>query len=346
MSYQREFEKKLNVALIGAGSHAYRNLLPALNFLPVRLRAVCDINTELAEKTAQQYGAKSYGDTKELFSHEDLDAVMICVSPQLHPELTCEALDAGLNVWMEKPPAMRAFEVEEMLRQRKDRVVMVGFKKIFMPATRKVMEILSHEEYLPLKSILGEFGLNIPDKGEEVLRERQMNGWAGGACHPLSMMLAIGGQVEAVMTHRSKHGGAVCLFAYESGAVGNLHVSDSHMSQPLERFEFFGNGCRVAIDNGKRVTFKKGIPFSYGAGTTFAPEGLDSGATVWEPQNSLATLETKMLFTQGFYNELKCFFDCVMSGEQPTEGSLEFALDLMKVYEATLISEDNWVKLT
>jgi len=346
MSYQRDFEQKLNVGLIGAGSHAYRNLLPVLNFLPVNLRAVCDIEFERANKTAEQYAANSYRSTEELFKHEELDAVMICVSPRLHPELTCEALDAGHHVWMEKPPAMQASEIEEMILHRKDRVVMVGLKKIFMPATRKVMEIFSLEEHLPLKSILGEFGLNIPDNGKEALRERQMNGWAGGACHPLSVMLAVGGLVTAVTTHRSRHGGAVCVFEYESGAIGNLHVTDSAMTQPLERYEFFGNGCRAAIDDSKRVTFQRGIPFSYGSGTTFAPEGFDHGAIVWEPQNALASLESKMLFTQGFYNELKYFCDCVMNGQQATEGSLEFALDLMKVYEATLLSEGGRVSIS
>ena len=34
MSYQREFEERLNVAVVGVGSHGYRNVLPTLTFLP------------------------------------------------------------------------------------------------------------------------------------------------------------------------------------------------------------------------------------------------------------------------------------------------------------------------
>ena len=41
--------------------------------------------------------------------------VFLCVSPFLHPELTCEALDFGIHVWMEKPAAVRASEVETMI---------------------------------------------------------------------------------------------------------------------------------------------------------------------------------------------------------------------------------------
>ena len=55
MSYQREFENRLNVALVGVGSHAYRNILPTLHYVPVRLKALCDLNFDLAKKTAEEY---------------------------------------------------------------------------------------------------------------------------------------------------------------------------------------------------------------------------------------------------------------------------------------------------
>ncbi len=99
MSYQREFEKKLSVAIVGVGSHAYRNILPIMTYLPVSLRAVCDINLERAQITAAQYGAKAvYENTGEMYQKEELDAVFLCVSAQLHPQLACEAFDAGLHV--------------------------------------------------------------------------------------------------------------------------------------------------------------------------------------------------------------------------------------------------------
>jgi predicted dehydrogenase len=56
MSYQRDYSKRLRVGIVGVGSHCYRNLLPALNFLPVELVAVCDTNLDVAKKTAAQYG--------------------------------------------------------------------------------------------------------------------------------------------------------------------------------------------------------------------------------------------------------------------------------------------------
>jgi hypothetical protein len=102
----------------------------------------------------------------------------------------------------------------------------------------------------------------------------------------------------------------------------------------------------VVIDNSLRVTIQRGIPLKYGQTTSYIPEGIDSVAVVWEPQNCLATLENKALFTQGIYNEMRYFCDQVMSGQPADKGSLEFALEIMKVYEAGLLSNGNRVDIT
>jgi len=347
VSYQREFEKKLDVAIVGVGSHAYRNILPIMTYLPVTLHAICDINLERAQATAAQYGAKAvYKNSGEMYQNEKLDAVFLCVSAQLHPQLTCEALDAGLHVWLEKPPAMLASEVEEMIRHQKDRGAVVGFKKAFMPSTQKVIEIFSTEGYGPLKSILAVYGMAIPENGAKVLRERKFTNWLANGCHPLSLMVAVGGPVSAVTVHRSADGGGVCILEFENGAIGNFHLANGgNGSQPLEQYSFFGNGCHATIDNSLRVTLQRGIPFQYGKTVSYVPEGFDSGAMVWEPQNCSATLENRASFTQGMYGEMRYFCDQILAGEPAVKGSLEFALEIMKVYEAALLSNGSRISV-
>src|SRR5690606_38933294 len=58
MSYQRDFERRIRIGLVGAGKHAYRNLLPALHYLPVTLTAICDLDLERAQSAAREYGVK------------------------------------------------------------------------------------------------------------------------------------------------------------------------------------------------------------------------------------------------------------------------------------------------
>ena len=348
MTYQRDFERRLKVGMVGVGSHAYRNLLPAMNYLPVSLQAVCDRNGKLAEATAAQYGARAwYESTADMYRQERLDAVFLCVSPLLHPQLTCEALDAGLNVWLEKAPAMRAAQVEEMIRHRKGRVVVVGFKKAFMPATRKAIEIFSDPAYAPLRSMLAEYPMTIPEDGEAVLREGRYTDWLRNGCHPLSLCIAVGGKVSAVTVHRSAHGGGACVLEFASGAIGNFHMAEGRNNgRPMERYSFYGDACHLVLDNGGiRVTLHRGIPFQYGKNTTHVPEGIDSGAIVWEPQNREGTLENKALFTQGIYQEMLYFCNQVLAGKPAEKGSLEFTLDVMRVYEAALMSRGRRVEI-
>jgi len=159
-----------------------------------------------------------------MYEKEDLDAVIISVSPQQHPDRVCEALAHGLHLFLEKPPAMRVAEVERMLAQRKDHVV-VGFKKVFMTAAQKAYELIGSAHYGHLKSILTMYPISIPENGEEILARRTFTNWLGNGCHPLSLMMAAGGKVAAVTTHRSGEGFGSVILEYESGIIGNLHLA-------------------------------------------------------------------------------------------------------------------------
>lgn len=239
---------------------------------------------------------------------------------------------------------MRASQVEQMIRHRGDRVAVVGFRKAFMPAADKVRELLAMRQYQPLHTILAEYAMTVPVNGQEVIAAADGPGgftnWLGNGCHPLSLMMAIGGPVSAVTVHRAAGGGVACILEFAGGAVGNLHLGHGGiLHQPAERYTFFAHGCRIVIDNCSRVALQRGIPFEYGRTTTFAPEGLDHGAVVWEAQSSLATLENKAVFIQGIYAEMRYFCDCVLAGRPAETGSLECALELMKVYEAALLSD-------
>ncbi|RKU30814.1 gfo/Idh/MocA family oxidoreductase [Candidatus Poribacteria bacterium] len=348
MSYQRDFENRLNVAVVGVGSHGYRNVLPTMTFLPVKLQAFCDANIDRAKVTAQQYGVKAcYDNMTEMIQSEDLDAIFLCVPPRLHPELTCEALEAGLHVWLEKPPGMFVSEIEEMIHYRKEKVVVVGFKKAFMPATEKIVEIFQTDEYGPLRTMLGVYPMTIPSNGEKIIREGEHTNWLQNGVHPLSLLLAVGGKVSSVTVHRSVRGGGVCIIEFVSGILANFHLADgARHGQPSELYQFFGNGCHAEIINGTKVKLQRGMDYDYSGSTSFLNEGFDSGAIVWEPQFSLGTLENKGLFIQGFYQEMRYFCNCILEGKRAEKGSLEFALEVMKVYEAGLRSEGDKVSIS
>ena len=253
MSYQREFERRLNVGVVGVGSHAYRNILPTLHFLPVRLVALCDLNLDLARRTAAEYGvAACYTRAADMYRNENLDAVFLCVSARHHPQLACEALDAGMHLWMEKPPSINPAQVQTMIEHRGDRVVVVGFKKAFLPATRKVIEIMARADAGPLEGMTAEYRLRLPEEGAAVLSDPGLRNPFGDACHPLALMLAVGGEVAAVTMHATPSRVGACILEFASGAVGTFNVVSAR-TMPQERYAFWGK-WHVSIENGNRVT--------------------------------------------------------------------------------------------
>lgn len=346
MTYQREFDRRLEIAVVGVGGHCYRNLLPVMTYLPVRIRAMCDLDAARLTATAEQYGVPGrYTGTAEMYraEGEQLDAVFLAVGAGQHPPLTAEALEAGLPVWLEKPPAMRAGEIEDLIGRRGEKPVVVGFKKAFMPSTDKALEIFV-EGGDRLKSLFAQYPMDLPEDGPGVLESGQMCGMLANGIHPLSMMIAVGGPVAAVRAIRGPRGGGVCLLQFASGAMGNFHLA-AGMHGPCERYSFFGDHVQLDVENAWTVTLHRGTPGRYGRTTSFCPPGDGHGSVVWQPQNYLSTLENMAWFTQGVYGEMMYFCRCVLEGRPARRGSLEFALEVMRVYEAALVSEGERVEL-
>ena len=341
--YQREYTEKIKVGIVGTGSHTYRNLLPALHYLPVELKALCNRGEEKLRQTAREYPCNLYTDAEIMYSQEDLDAVIISVSPQMHPELAIRALRHGLHVFMEKPPAMTAQEVREIMRERKDLVVSVGFKKAYMPAARKAREIVSSNRYGELKSILAVYPMSLPADGEKILKEREFTNWLGNGCHPISFLLSVGGRPEAVTALRSTQGQGCVIVEFANEVIGTLHLASG--PQPVEQYWLFGKNWNLQIDNTDTVILNRGIPFQYAYTDNFAPQGDDTGAVLWRPQNCLATLENKSLFLQGIVPELEIFCRAILEGEDEGYTSLSFALDVMKIYEAVLRSGGKRIRM-
>jgi predicted dehydrogenase len=341
--FQRDFERKIRVGIVGIGHHTYRSLLPTLHYLPVDLVAVCaHSDKDRAKKTAQEYGCKWYMAPEDMYQHENLEAVFICVSPELHPDLVCQAFDAGLHVWLEKPPAIRASGVERMIEHRGERIGVVGFKKAFMPVLDKALEIAASEEYGNLKSILGVYPMSMPENGLEVLETETFTNWLGNGVHPLSFLIAVGGPVESITVHSSPTGHGAAVLAFKSGVMGTFHLASGPL--PMEAYSLYGDSWHCDITNNNRLALYR----SYGpTGTaSFMPAGFETGALVWEAQNCVASIENKSLFTQGIYAEMRYFCECILEQREAERGSLEFALEVMKVYEAGLLSNGKAVPIS
>lgn len=343
----QEVGRNVRVGFIGCGSHAFRNIFPTFQFLPIDLVATCDLKVEQAQGHARRFGARhAYQNHKEMLTQEELEAVFIVTDydeqgrPR-YPALAIDCMEAGCHVWMEKPPAASSDEVRAMMEvaQRTGRYVVVGFKKMFFPANVKAAEIARSEEFGPVQSVSLRYPQYIPAPEEmgSPKDTRSLTGFLDHLCHPASILYLVAGRPRTLYYERSPRGGGFALFELSHGAVASLHFSAGQSgTSPLERTEIVGTGANVVVDNSTRlIYYRPGRRGEGGYGRSANFIGPDDGAPmVWEPEFSLGQLYNKGLFLLGYYDEVKYFVDCVLNGRAPQKSELNAALAITQVFEA------------
>lgn len=116
--------KQLGIGIIGCGSisSTYLSLIPLFNGIEVR--GVADINAGAAEARGREYGVKAQT-VGALLNNADVDIVLNLTIPEVHFEVTREALGAGKHVYSEKPLALSVSHAEQLRSsaQKADRLV-------------------------------------------------------------------------------------------------------------------------------------------------------------------------------------------------------------------------------
>jgi predicted dehydrogenase len=137
--------KKLNVAVIGAGSISEVHFNAYTNNPEVNLYAVCDLNEERAKAKAAKYGAqKVFTDYRQLLADAAVDAVSICTWNNSHAEISIAAVEAGKSVLVEKPLCKTVEEAErvEAAVRKSNKVLQVGFVRRYSSNTKIVKDFL------------------------------------------------------------------------------------------------------------------------------------------------------------------------------------------------------------
>ena len=108
--------------------------------------AICDMNVAAANKAAAEYSIEHvFSDVSEMLAGTEIDAVSIIVPNKFHHPLSVQCLDAGKHVFCEKPPALHAREVEDMIAAAKsaEKVLMFNFNNRARPESFEMMQLIS-----------------------------------------------------------------------------------------------------------------------------------------------------------------------------------------------------------
>lgn len=151
----------LNVALIGCRNMGFGILEHHLSNPGVNCVALCDVDenilneraTEVREKFSQI--PKLYMDFRKVLEQKDIDAVIIGTPDHWHCLITVYALQAGKDVYVEKPMANSIEECNIIVRASKQygRIVQVGQQQRSGFIFQKAMELIKSGNIGKLRKI-------------------------------------------------------------------------------------------------------------------------------------------------------------------------------------------------
>jgi predicted dehydrogenase len=136
-------QKPRRVGLIGTGWYGKCDLLRLIQIAPVEVVSLCDVDkkmvAEAAEIVASRQASKktprTFHDYRDMLNQKDLDLVLIATPDHWHALPMIAAVQAGVDVYVQKPISVDVIEGQAMLAaaRKHKRVVQVGTQRRSTP---------------------------------------------------------------------------------------------------------------------------------------------------------------------------------------------------------------------
>jgi predicted dehydrogenase len=136
---------KVRIGVIGTGQIGKRHVQRYSEIPEAELVALCDIRGDEVARVAQMHDVSSiYLDYHELLARDDIQSVDVCLHNRLHAPVTIDALEAGKNVYCEKPMSWAYGEAKAMYdaAKRLGRKLHIQLGRIYRPETRAAKRLI------------------------------------------------------------------------------------------------------------------------------------------------------------------------------------------------------------
>ena len=229
--YGAEFaDRRQRVGLIGSGWYGKLDLYRLIQVAPVEVVSLCDVDKQLleeaselvAERQASKKKPRAYSDYRAMLKEKDLDIVLIATPDHWHALPMIAAIEAGADVYLQKPISVDVVEGQAMLAaaRKQNRVVQVGTQR------RSTPHILEARNTIVKEGKLGKVGLveiccyypmrtreNPPDAAPPISLDYEM--WTGPApMRPYNRLVHPGGW-RAFMEYGNGIVGDMCIHMFD-----------------------------------------------------------------------------------------------------------------------------------
>ncbi|MFT5717249.1 MAG: putative dehydrogenase/threonine dehydrogenase-like Zn-dependent dehydrogenase [Oleiphilaceae bacterium] len=253
------------VGFIGAGNYASRTLIPAFK----TGGAILDTLVTSGGISGVHHGKKNGFRTTsteidDVLSNDQINTIVIVTRHDAHANQVVSALNAGKNVFVEKPLALKLDELDLIDATYKNaqcsepRKLMVGFNRRFAPHIIKMKELLN--VHRTPKTIIMTISAGATP-AEHWVQDLNVGGGRiiGEACHFIDLMrFLIGfpitqhqtmmmGDAPAIKVRNDK---ITINLSFADGSFGAIHyLANGGAAFPKERVEVFCDDAVLQMDN-------------------------------------------------------------------------------------------------
>ncbi|ESQ99731.1 dehydrogenase [Stutzerimonas chloritidismutans AW-1] len=258
------------MGFIGAGNYASRMLIPAFKAAGAQFHTIATAGGINGVIHGQKAGfAEATTDTGAMLADPAINTVAIVTRHDSHARFVAQALQAGKNVFVEKPLAIDFAglgEVEAAYAAAHadggGPQLMVGFNRRFSPQIQKMKALLAPLQE-PKSFIMTMNAGAIP--ADHWTQDNAVGGGRiiGEACHFIDLMRFLAGsKIVSIQARRMGDAPGIAItedkasitLAFEDGSFGTiLYLANGAASFPKERVEVFVAGRVLQLDNFRKL---------------------------------------------------------------------------------------------
>ena len=165
----------IQIALIGAGGQGQGDAQQSTSLPGVKLVAACDLYDSRMEHCKEVWGKDILAtrDYREILARPDVDAVIIGTPDHWHSRITIDALNAGKDVYCEKPMVQKIAQGKDVIaaQQKTGRILQIGSQYASSLAFLKAKQLMAAgaigklnlvEAWLDRNTAMGAWQYSIP----------------------------------------------------------------------------------------------------------------------------------------------------------------------------------------
>ena len=316
----------VNIGLIGAGEIAQNFHLPIHFRLPnVNLYAIFDKNKSKAQHLAEKYNIPYVCNSlEELLKIDELEAVDICTSTDVHAEIAIASIEAGKHTLIEKPIARNYHEALEIQKAEAagDVKVMIATNQRFRYDAKMLKSYVKNDDIGDIFYIQGSW---LQQKRNAEWRE-QIEKSGGGVLIDLGVSL-----IDSLMW--------ICDFPEIMSVSANTF---KHLTEKVEDVCIanikFTNGSIATMEMSwslfsSRNSFAFNVYGSKGSAKINPVQLYKTDSDIYYPVKNRDQHSNMEIFRKSFESEIKHFINSVQ-GFSPIVSNVSEAVIIMKIIEA------------